>query len=54
MNAGSRFNVAITRSKALLIVIGNPHILGQVIKFFLECKLKQTNNIQYSGVLDFS
>ena len=25
-----RFNVAITRSQALLIVVGNPHILYQV------------------------
>jgi len=26
-----RFNVAITRAHALLVIIGNPHVLAQVI-----------------------
>ena len=28
-----RFNVAITRAQALLVVIGNPHVLCQVSNF---------------------
>ena len=28
-----RFNVAVTRARALMVVVGNPHILEQVLVF---------------------
>lgn len=34
-----RFNVAITRAKALLIVVGNPHVLVKVSVCLFVCLL---------------
>ena len=39
-----RFNVAITRAKALMVIIGNPHILGQV-----QCSAVHYTTLQYSS-----
>lgn len=33
-----RFNVAITRPKALLIIIGNPHVLIKVLLRYIRSK----------------
>lgn len=38
-----RFNVAITRAQALLIIVGNPHVLNQV--FYL--RNAQSGNIRH-------
>lgn len=43
-----RFNVAVTRAKALLIVVGNPHVLVKVSSGFISlnsvCYLPQHLN----------
>ena len=37
LSNSKRFNVAITRARALLVVVGNPHILTQVIAMYVMC-----------------
>lgn len=43
-----RFNVAVTRPKALLLIVGNPHILSRVSKqtlyliIIFECLIEKT------------
>ena len=39
LNDPKRFNVSITRSRALLIVVGNPHILYQASSFTIKLPL---------------
>lgn len=38
-----RFNVAVTRAKALLIVIGNPHVLAKVSFVFILLVFARVN-----------